>query len=473
MKLVVIGSGYVGLVTGTCLARFGNRVVCVDTDERRVETLRGGEVPFYEPGLADMMKRNMKEGRLSFTPDTAEALDGADVCFITVGTPSAPDGSADLSYVEAAARAVGRAMKNGRNNGTRLLVVVKSTVPVGTNAQVRGWIAEELRGARLAGLCPADGPGMASNPEFLREGAAVRDFVDPDRVVIGTDSPDAEERMRELYSFAEPGKLLFMDIASAEMAKYAANAMLATRISFMNEMANICERAGANIDSVRQAMGLDTRIGGKFLYAGCGYGGSCFPKDVRAIRDFAASFGCVPRILSAVDEVNIRQKEVLYGKLAAHFAAGGPSAGAPSAGGPLTGGLSGRAIALWGLAFKPKTSDTREAPALSLIRRLLDDGARVVAHDPRAADETKAVLGERRGLSYANDPYEALDGADALVVATEWDIYKQPDFERVRSLLKYPVVVDGRNLYALSEMRHRGFDYYSIGRPAVLAASRP
>ena len=460
MKLIVIGSGYVGLVTGTCVARCGNSVACVDSDKRRVETLCRGEVPFYEPGLSDMMKRNMKEGRLFFTSDTAAALDGAEVCFITVGTPSAPDGGADLSYVEAAARDIGRTMKNDENKGNRLLVVVKSTVPVGTNARVRDWIAEELRkrGADFSG----GGPRMVSNPEFLREGAAVRDFVEPDRIVIGTDSPDAAERMRELYSFTEPGKLLFMDIASAEMAKYAANAMLATRISFMNEMANICERAGANIDSIRQAMGLDTRIGGKFLYAGCGYGGSCFPKDVRAIRDFAASSGCVPSILSAVDEVNVRQKEVLYGKLAAHFGIGGP-AERP---------LSGRAIALWGLAFKPKTSDTREAPALNLIRRLLDGGACVVAHDPRAAGETKEVLGERSGLSYANDPYEALDGADALAVVTEWDIYKQPDFERVKRLLKTPVVVDGRNLYSLSEMRHRGFDYYSIGRPPVLAAVR-
>jgi UDPglucose 6-dehydrogenase len=454
MKLAVIGSGYVGLVTGTCLARFGNSVVCVDTDERRVEMLRRGEVPFYEPGLSDMMKRNTREGRLSFTPDTAAALDGAEVCFITVGTPSAPDGAADLSYVESAARAVGRVMKT-ENAGQGLLVVVKSTVPVGTNARVRGWIAEELKKRGADASTGESGVlKMASNPEFLREGAAVRDFVEPDRVVIGTDSPDAAERMRELYSFAEPGKLLFMDIASAEMAKYASNAMLATRISFMNEMANICERVGANIDGVRQAMGLDTRIGGKFLYAGCGYGGSCFPKDVRAIRDFALSSGCEPRILSAVDEVNIRQKEVLYEKLTAHFAGAG--------------GLSGRAIALWGLAFKPKTSDTREAPALNLIRRLLDDGARVTAHDPRAAEETKEVLGERRGLSYAKEPYEALDGADALVVATEWDIYKQPDFERVKRLMKAPIIVDGRNLYSLPEMRQRGFSYYSVGRPPVL-----
>ncbi|MDR1048631.1 MAG: UDP-glucose/GDP-mannose dehydrogenase family protein, partial [Synergistaceae bacterium] len=351
MKLVVIGSGYVGLVTGTCLARFGNAVVCADADERRVEMLKRGEVPFYEPGLSDMMKRNMAEGRLSFTPDTGGALERAEVCFITVGTPSAPDGSADLSYVESAARGIGRAMKGP------LLVVVKSTVPVGTNAKVRAWILDELEGRGAAHLTGR--LAMASNPEFLREGAAVRDFVEPDRVVVGTDNPEAAERMRELYSFTEPERVLFMDIPSAEMAKYASNAMLAARVSFMNEMANICERVGANIDSVRQAMATDARIGGKFLYAGCGYGGSCFPKDVRALRDFAASAGYAARILTAVDEVNMSQKEILYEKLFARFGETG---------------LKGRVIAVWGLAFKPKTSDTREAPALTLIRQLLDAG---------------------------------------------------------------------------------------------------
>jgi UDPglucose 6-dehydrogenase len=442
MKLAVIGAGYVGLVTGTCLARFGNTVVCVDTDENKIETLKKGEVPFYEPGLADMMTRNMTEGRLSFTSRIASALDGAEVCFICVGTPSASDGSADLKYVEGASRDIGRSMKE------RLLVVVKSTVPVGTNAKVRSWVTEELqkRGSDLF-------PEMASNPEFLREGAAVRDFVEPDRVVVGADSPEVVERMGELYSFLESNRVLFMDIASAEMAKYAANAMLATRISFMNEMANICERVDANVDSVRQAMALDTRIGGKFLYAGCGYGGSCFPKDVRAIRDFAASSGYVSQILTAVDEVNVRQKEVLCRKLAAHFDA--------------SGGLSGRAIAVWGLAFKPKTSDTREAPAQTLIRGLLEAGVRVQAHDPRAIEETRERLGDQQGLLYVHDPYDAVNGADALAVATEWDIYKQPDFERIRRLLKEPVIVDGRNLYSLSEMRRRGFDYYSVGRPTV------
>ena len=441
MKLVVIGSGYVGLVTGTCLARFGNNVVCVDADVKKVETLRNGKVPFYEPGLSDMIARNMAEGRLQFTSALTEALEGAEICFITVGTPSAPDGSADIQYVESAARDVGRAMSKP------LLVVIKSTVPVGTNDKVKAWVAEDLRkrGSSLQ-------PDMASNPEFLREGAAVRDFVEPDRVIVGAESPEVIERMKGLYSFIEPDKLLFMDIASAEMAKYAANAMLATRISFMNEMANICERVGANVDSVRQAMALDTRIGSKFLYAGCGYGGSCFPKDVRAIRDFAASSGYVSKILTAVDEVNVRQKEALYKKLSDHFG---------------TSGVSGRTIALWGLAFKPKTSDTREAPAQTLIRRLLAEEVRVQAHDPRAIEETRQVLGEHQGLIYVHDPYDAVNGADVLVVATEWDVYRQPDFDRVKRLLKAPVIVDGRNLYSLSEMRRKGFDYYSIGRPRV------
>ena len=441
MKLVVIGSGYVGLVTGTCLARFGNDVVCVDTNESKIETLRKGEVPFYEPGLSDMMTRNMEEGRLSFSSNLEPALDGAEICFITVGTPAAPNGSADLKYVEAAARDIGRTMKN------RLMIVIKSTVPVGTNDKVKAWVYEEIR--KRAIDLRFD---MASNPEFLREGAAVRDFVEPDRVVVGAESPEVAERMKELYSFLGPEKILFMDIASAEMSKYAANAMLATRISFMNEMANICESVGANIDSVRQAMALDTRIGNKFLYAGCGYGGSCFPKDVRAVRDFAASAGYASRILTAVDEVNTAQKEALYNKLAVHFGERG---------------LSKLTIALWGLAFKPKTSDTREAPAQTLILALLHDGARVQAHDPRAIDETREVLGERQGLLYVHDPYDAVNGADALVVATEWDVYKQPDFERVKCLLKTPVVVDGRNLYSLSDMARRGFEYYSIGRPTV------
>jgi UDPglucose 6-dehydrogenase len=443
MKLTVIGSGYVGLVTGVCLARFGNTVVCVDTDENKIEMLKRGKVPFYEPGLADMAARNLAEGRLSFS--SRLALNGSGVCFICVGTPSAPDGGADLKYVESAARDIGRSMENP------MLVIVKSTVPVGTNEKVRAWVSEELK-KRGSGLIP----DMASNPEFLREGAAVRDFVEPDRVVVGADSPGAVSKMKELYSFLEPEKVLFMDIASAEMAKYAANAMLATRISFMNEMANICERVGANVDSVRHAMALDTRIGSKFLYAGCGYGGSCFPKDVRAIRDFAAASGYSSQILTAVDEVNLRQKEILSEKLAAHFSTGD--------------GLRGRTVAIWGLAFKPKTSDTREAPAQTLIHRLLEAGVRVQAHDPRAIEETREVLGDHQGLLYVYDPYDAVNGADALAVLTEWDIYKQPDFDRIRRLLREPVIVDGRNLYSLSEMKRRGFHYYSVGRPVVHGA---
>ena len=445
MKLAVIGTGYVGLVTGTCLARYGSTVACVDTNGERVAALRGGRVPFYEPGLDEMMARNAAEGRLSFTTEAAEALEGADVCFITVGTPSAPDGSADLSFVEGAARSVGRGMSGG------LLTVVKSTVPVGTNARVRDWIREELeaRGARHA-------LNMASNPEFLREGAALRDFVEPDRVVLGADSPEAAETLRRIYSFLEPSKLLFMDIASAEMAKYAANAMLATRISFMNEMACICSRVGADVESVRQAMGRDDRIGSKFLRAGCGYGGSCFPKDVRALRDFARATGYEPNLLTAVDEVNTRAKGLLLEKLRGRL-----------------GDLSSRVIALWGLAFKPKTSDTREAPAQVLIHGLLAAGASVRASDPRAIEETRAALGDLPNVTYVPDPYEAARGADALAVVTEWDLYRQPDFVRLRSLLRTPIVVDGRNVYSREEMERAGFDYLSVGRPPVLAASGP
>ncbi|NLL37407.1 MAG: UDP-glucose/GDP-mannose dehydrogenase family protein [Fretibacterium sp.] len=445
MKLVVIGTGYVGLVTGVCLAKFGNRVVCVDTDASRVETLRGGKVPFYEPGIEEMMNRNVAEGRLSFATSAGEALaegETAEVCFITVGTPSAPDGSADLSAVEGAARDVGRSLRGP------LLVVVKSTVPVGTHERVKAWVSEELkkRGQEPEFL-------MVSNPEFLREGAALRDFLEPDRVVLGVESPEAAERMKSLYSFLDSGRLLFMDLRSAEMAKYASNAMLATRISFMNEMANICERVGADVDHVRRAMGRDSRIGPSFLYAGCGYGGSCFPKDVRALRDFASASGYHPRILNAVEEVNENQKDVVFEKLALHL-----------------GDLSDKTVAIWGLSFKPKTSDVREAPAHRLILSLLEARARVQAHDPRAIEETRSALGDHRGLLYMHDLYDAVNGADALAVMTEWDIYRQPDLLRVRKLLKNPLMVDGRNLYSLAEMQRLGFDYLSIGRPSILGA---
>lgn len=439
MKLVVIGTGYVGLVTGTCFARYGSNVVCVDVDEERVKTLQSGKVPFYEPGLEEMMTRNMREGRLSFTDSTAEALTGADACFICVGTPQAPDGSANMAYIQSAAHNIGAGMSGD------LLVVIKSTVPVGTNKMMRDIVASELE-ARDA----THKLFTASNPEFLREGSSLNDFIEPDRVIIGVNDPEARKLFEQIYSFLEPSKLLFMDIASAEMSKYAANAMLASRISFMNEMAGICEHVGADIESVRRGIGLDVRIGKKFLNAGCGYGGSCFPKDVRALWDFARSAGYEPQILTAIDDVNERAKASMFAKLSAKFD-----------------NLAGKVIAVWGLAFKPKTSDTREAPAQVLIRSLLEAGAHIQASDPRAIDETRHVLGDRHGLIYVNDMYDAVNGADALAVLTEWDIYRQPDFERMKKLMNRTLIVDGRNLYSLDEMRRRGFEYVSMGRPEV------
>ena len=441
MKLVVIGTGYVGLVTGTCFARYGNNVVCVDVNEERIETLRKGIVPFYEPGLEEMMTRNMREGRLSFTASAAEALKDSEACFICVGTPQSPDGSANMSYIQSAAHDIGQGMAGN------LLVIVKSTVPVGTNKMVQDIITSELS-ARNSDYKLF----MASNPEFLREGSSLTDFLEPDRVIIGVSDPEAQKIFSQMYSFLEPAKLLFMDTASAEMSKYAANAMLASRISFMNEMAGICEHVGANVESVRRGIGLDERIGKKFLNAGCGYGGSCFPKDVRALRDFARAAGYEPQILTAVDDVNERAKASMFTKTSAKFDT-----------------LKGKVIAIWGLAFKPKTSDTREAPAQVVIRSLLEAGAKIQASDPRAVEETRAVLGDHQGLVYVNDMYDAVNGADALAVMTEWDIYKQPDFERMKKLMNRPLIIDGRNLYSLDEMKRRGFEYVSVGRPEVTA----
>ena len=441
MKLVVIGTGYVGLVTGTCLARYGNNVVCVDVNTERIAKLRKGIVPFYEPGLEEMMKRNMAEGRLSFSVSTSEALVNADACFICVGTPQMPDGSANLSFIESAAHDIGAGMSGD------LLVIVKSTVPVNTNGHVKSIISSALKerneNHRLF---------MASNPEFLREGSSLTDFLEPDRVIIGVDSQEARRIFEELYSFLEPSKLLFMDTASAEMSKYAANAMLATRISFMNEMAGICEHVGADVESVRRGIGLDERIGKKFLNAGCGYGGSCFPKDVRALRDFARSAGYEPQILTAVDEVNERAKQSIFEKLSTKFDT-----------------LSGKTIAIWGLSFKPKTSDTREAPAQVLIRSLLSEGAKIQASDPRAIEETREVLGDNKGLVYVSDMYDAVNAADALAIMTEWDIYRQPDFKRIKNIMNRPLIIDGRNLYSPSDMERRGFNYISTGRPEVNA----
>ena len=418
MNIVVIGTGYVGLVTGTCLARYGNIVTCVDIDEERVKVLKSGTVPFYEPGLGEMMSRNMREGRLFFTSSTKEALQNAECCFICVGTPQAPDGSANLQYIESAARNIGSGMVGD------LLVIVKSTVPVGTNKKVENWVSEELskRNANYKLF-------MASNPEFLREGSSLHDFLEPDRVIMGIRDEEAKNIFNGLYSFLDSSKLLFMDIASAEMAKYAANAMLATRISFMNEIAGICDHVGADVENVRRGIGLDERIGKRFLNAGCGYGGSCFPKDVRALRDFARAAGYEPEILTAIDNVNENAKKSMFTKIQSRLK-----------------NLEGRVIAIWGLAFKPKTSDTREAPAQILIKSLLEAGAKVQASDPRAIDETKRVLGDRQGLVYVNDLYDAVNDADALAIMTEWDIYKQPDFNRIKNLMKQPVIIDGRNI---------------------------
>ena len=441
MKLVVIGTGYVGLVTGTCLARYGNNVVCVDVNTERIAKLRKGIVPFYEPGLEEMMKRNMAEGRLSFSVSTSEALVNADACFICVGTPQMPDGSANLSFIESAAHDIGAGMSGD------LLVIVKSTVPVNTNGHVKSIISSALKERN-----ENHSLFMASNPEFLREGSSLTDFLEPDRVIIGVDSQEARRIFEELYSFLEPSKLLFMDTASAEMSKYAANAMLATRISFMNEMAGICEHVGADVESVRRGIGLDERIGKKFLNAGCGYGGSCFPKDVRALRDFARSAGYEPQILTAVDEVNERAKRSIFEKLSTKFDT-----------------LSGKTIAIWGLSFKPKTSDTREAPAQVLIRSLLSEGAKIQASDPRAIEETREVLGDNKGLVYVSDMYDAVNAADALAIMTEWDIYRQPDFKRIKNIMNRPLIIDGRNLYSPSDMERRGFNYISTGRPEVNA----
>ena len=438
MRIAVIGTGYVGLVTGACLAGFGNRVTCVDVDEEKIRGLQEGTVPFYEPGLGDVILSNQRAGRLAFTTTLPEAVRDARVCFITVGTPSDVDGSADLQYVLEVAEQIGAALEGPS------VVVTKSTVPVGTADRVRHCVARALE-ARGAGI-PFS---VASNPEFLREGAAVADFLHPDRVVVGADAPEAEETLRELYSFLPQEKVLFMDIRSAEMTKYAANALLATKISFMNEMARICELVDADVEKVRLGIGSDGRIGYAFISPGCGYGGSCFPKDVRALRHTALQKGYSPRILQAVEDVNEAQKHVLFQKILRHFG----------------GELGGRVLALWGLSFKPNTSDLREASSLVLIQDLLGAGASLRLHDPVALEEARRLLGNRPGLAFLTDHYEALEGADGLVLITEWDLYKQPDFRLVGQKLREKAVFDGRNQYSGPELRRRGFAYYAIGRP--------
>ena len=432
MRITVVGTGYVGLVVGACLAETGNDVVCADVDAGKIDGLMRNQLPIYEPGLEEYVERNQAAGRLVFTTDIPSAIAPAEVVFIAVGTPPDEDGSADLKHVLAVADAIGR-------HATRELVIVtKSTVPVGTAEKVAAVVAPLIK-------VPFH---MCSNPEFLKEGAAVEDFMKPDRVVIGVETPFARARMDELYApFVRTGKpIIFMDIPSAEMTKYAANAMLATRISFMNEIANLCERVGANVDLVRKGIGSDSRIGPAFLFPGPGYGGSCFPKDVKALMRTSEERGAPMQVLRAVEDANDLQKHRLFGKVRD----------------ALGGSVQGRRIALWGLAFKANTDDMRESPSLPLIDALLEAGATVVAHDPAAMHEAERRLGAR--ITYASGNYEALDGADALVIVTDWNAYRFPDFARIRAALASPVVVDGRNLYDPEKMRALGFTYRSIGR---------
>ncbi len=436
MRICVVGTGYVGLVAGTCFAETGNDVICVDIDEAKVEALRQGEVPIYEPGLEELIKRNVEEGRLAFTTDLSTAVRHALVCFIAVGTPQGDEDFApDLSAVWAVARSIGECMDGYR------VVVTKSTVPVGTHKRV----ARELASA-------TDHPfDVVSNPEFMKEGAAIDDFLKPDRVVIGCADERAGEIIKDLYSpFCRSGApILVMDNASAEMTKYAANSLLATRISFMNEVANLCERVGADVSQVRQGMGFDSRIGPAFLYAGLGYGGSCFPKDVRAIINTAETNESDFTILRAVDQVNNRQKKRLFQKVETFY----------------NGSLNGRTFGLWGLAFKPRTDDMREAPAIGLIEDLLASGCNVRVHDPEAMEVARKIFGDR--ITYHRQNYETLDGTDALLVVTEWNEFRRPDFDRVKQLLKEPVIFDGRNLWEPASMQKIGFNYFPIGRPSV------
>jgi UDPglucose 6-dehydrogenase len=440
LKITVIGTGYVGLVTGTCLAEVGNEVLCLDVDPKKIDTLKAGGIPIYEPGLEDMVKRNVAAGRLSFTTDIAESVAYGQIQFIAVGTPPDEDGSADLQYVVAAARNIGRHMQGYK------LVVDKSTVPVGTADKVRVALTDELekRGVALEF-------NVASNPEFLKEGAAVEDFMKPDRIVIGTDSERATALLRQLYAPFQRNhdRLTVMDIRSAELTKYAANAMLATRISFMNELAVLAEKLGADIEQVRHGIGSDPRIGYHFLYAGCGYGGSCFPKDVQALRRTAQENGVPVRVLDAVEDANDAQKHVLVNKLTARFGTN----------------LKGKRFAMWGLAFKPNTDDMREAPSRTMLEALWAMGAVVSAYDPASMEETRRIYGERPDLQLIDDPMDALKGADALLVVTEWKAFRSPNFDTMKSLMQSPTIFDGRNLYEPAAMRDRGFEYFPIGRP--------
>ena len=436
MKIAVVGTGYVGLVTGTCFAEVGINVVCIDIDVKKIENLKRGILPIYEPGLEEMVLKNVEKGRLSFSTSLAESIKDADVAFIAVGTPPGEDGSADLKYVLAVAREI------GENMNSYGVVVTKSTVPVGTALKVKNAVQSALdkRGVNFDF-------DVASNPEFLKEGAAIDDFLKPDRIVVGIESEKAEEIMRKLYKpFVLNGHpIIFMDVPSAEMTKYAANSMLATKISFMNDIANLCEIMGADVNMVRKGIGSDARIGNKFIYPGIGYGGSCFPKDVKALIKTAAENGYNMQILEAVEHVNDAQKSVLFNKLTSHFG----------------NNLTGKTFAIWGLSFKPKTDDMREAPSLVIIDKILKAGGNVTAYDPVAMPEAKHMLGET--ITYAKDEFDALKGADALLIITEWPEFRSPNFEDVAALLKNKVIFDGRNIYDVQEMKTLGFQYYCIG----------
>ena len=454
MRLTIVGTGYVGLVTGTCLANTGNVVTCLDIDEEKIRNLRRGICPIHEMGLETLIARNVKAGRLLFTIDKEEAYQDAEVVFICVGTPPGEDGQADLSFVRQVARDIGDAMEGapGATGGAvderrAKIIVVKSTVPVGTNTMVRSEIASRT-----------DKPfRMASNPEFLKEGQAVNNFNKPDRVVLGVEDKGTGDRLRDLYNpFVRQGNPIFiMDIASAEMVKYASNTMLATKISFINEIANLCEEYGADIDEVRLGMCSDKRIGNQFLYPGLGYGGSCFPKDVQACINMGERSENPATLLRAVDGVNQRQRQRFLNKIDQHFGED----------------LTGKRIAVWGLAFKPGTDDMRDAPSVTIIEHLLDRGAEVVAYDPVAADGARKLLGDR--ITYAEEEMSAMDGAHALIICTDWDEFKHPDLDIIRTKMSEPVIFDGRNLYALDTMREHGFTYHSIGRPSMTAAPLP
>ncbi|HEV8720835.1 MAG TPA: UDP-glucose/GDP-mannose dehydrogenase family protein [Candidatus Binatia bacterium] len=431
MNLAVVGTGYVGLVAGTCFAESGNDVICVDIDENKIEMLNAGKVPIYEPGLEEMVRRNAQDQRLSFTTDLASSVKNSQIIFIAVGTPQGPTGDANLEYVKATAKGIARAMDSFK------IIVTKSTVPVGTADRIKQWISEETEQPFA----------VASNPEFMKEGAAVEDFMKPDRVVLGGDNAEALETLKELYDpFLRTGNpILVMDSRSAEMSKYAANAMLATKISFINEVARLCEAMKADVSEVRRAISLDRRIGPHFIFPGVGFGGSCFPKDIRAMISMGGDKP-VMALLKAVEQVNESQKVLLFDKVKRHF-------GEP---------LSGLTFAIWGLAFKPRTDDMRDAPSITVIESLLAAGARVQAFDPEAMEEARKIFGDR--IQYTHRNYDALHGAAALLILTEWNEFRRPDFARIKGLLKQPVIFDGRNIYDPADVRKLGFTYYSIGR---------